>query len=271
MTAVAGRTALVTGAAHGMGRLLALELAGRGAAVVLWDLDGDSAGAVAQEIRAAGGLAHPYVCDVGDRHDVRRTADAVRGHVGDVDILVNNAGVISGRRLLELTDEEIERTFAVNTLAHFWTTRAFLPAMIARDHGHVVTIASASGLAGVPRMTDYAASKHAALGFADSLRAELAQVAPGVRTTVVCPYYVDTGMFAGARTRFPRLLPILRAEDVVDRVVRAVERDEPRVLLPPLVHLLPMVTALPVRWGDRVLELFGVSASMERFVGRGAA
>jgi all-trans-retinol dehydrogenase (NAD+) len=158
----------------------------------------------------------------------------------------------------------------VNALAHYWTTRAFLPAMVEHGSGHVVTIASAAGLAGMPRMAAYAASKHAAVGFADSLRVEVAREAPGVRTTLVCPYYVDTGMFAGARTRFPWLLPILHEEDVVARIARAVERDQERVLLPPLVHLLPLVTALPTRVGDRVMDALGVSASMDRFVGRGS-
>ncbi len=224
MTDVNGRVALVTGAAGGMGHLLALELTAHGADLVLWDVD---------------------------------------------EVLVNNAGVVSGRPLLELTPGQIERTFAVNVLAHYWTTLAFLPAMVERDTGHVVTVASAAGLAGVPRMADYAASKHAAVGFANSLRVELARVAPGVRTTVVCPYYVDTGMFAGARTRFPHLLPILRPQDVVDRIVAAVEHDRARVLMPPLVHLMPLVSALPARLGDRVLDAFGVGVSMDRFVGRG--
>ncbi len=268
MTQVAGRTVLVTGAANGMGRLLSVDLARRGARLVLWDLDEAALESVAGRIRASGGAAWAHACDVGDPAAVRAAAARVREEAGDVDVLVNNAGVVTGRPLLELTEDDIERTFRVNALAPYWTTRAFLPAMVERGRGHVVTVASAAGLAGVPRQTDYAASKHAAVGFADALRVELARTAPGVRTTLVCPFYVDTGMFAGARTRFPRLLPILRPEDVVARIVRAVERDQPRVLLPPLVHLMPLVSALPSRLGDRVLDAFGVNASMDHFVGR---
>ena len=74
----------------------------------------------------------------------------MRAAAGDVDILVNNAGIVSGQPLLELTDGQIERTFAVNTLALFWTTRRFLPAMKDRGSGHVVTVASAAGLIGTP-------------------------------------------------------------------------------------------------------------------------
>lgn len=269
MTDVNGRVVLVTGAGSGMGRLLALSLAARRARLVLWDVDDDALERVAAEIRVHGGTAHPYLCDVSDRVEVGAAAEKVRSDVGDVDVLVNNAGVVSGRLLLDLTDEQIERTFAVNVLAHYWTTRAFLPAMVQRDAGHVVTIASAAGLAGVPRLAAYVASKHAAVGFADSLRVELSRVAPGIRTTLVCPYFVDTGMFAGARTTFPRLLPILHSEDVVARTVRAVEHDRSRVLMPPMVHLMPLVTALPPRLGDRVLDLFGITTSMDEFVGRG--
>jgi all-trans-retinol dehydrogenase (NAD+) len=185
-----------------------------------------------------------------------------------VDVLVNNAGVVGGRPLLELSDAQIETTFAVNTLALFWTTRAFLPAMIERGSGHLVTIASASALIGVAKLSDYAASKWAAMGFDESLRAELRTLAPGVRTTVVCPYYVDTGMFRGVRSRFPRLLPILREEDVAAAIVRAVQRDRRRLVLPPLVGLLPLLRVLPVGAFDRIATFLGVNASMDAFRGR---
>ena len=136
----------------------------------------------------------------GRRHRPGGLSEAAAGsdEVGPVDVLVNNAGVISGQLLSELTDEAIERTLAVNTLALFWCTRAFLPAMVERRRGHVVTLASAAGLVGVVRQTDYSASKHAAVGFAESLRFELRRYAPEVHTTLVCPFYINTGMFDGA-------------------------------------------------------------------------
>ena len=130
-------------------------------------------------------------------------ADEVRSAAGEVDVLVNNAGIVSGRPLLELSDERIERTFAVNTLALFWTSKAFLPAMTARGSGHIVTVASAAGLIGTARETDYAASKFAAVGFNEALRLELRRSAPGVKTTLVCPYYIDTGMFDGRQDAVP--------------------------------------------------------------------
>ena len=98
--------------------------------------------------------------------------------------------------------------------------------MKARGSGHIVTVASAAGLIGTARETDYAASKFAAVGFDEALRQELRRSAPGVRTTVVCPYYIDTGMFKGVKTRFPLLLPVLKEQEVADRVLKAVRRNQ---------------------------------------------
>ena len=197
-----------------MGKMLAEQLAARGARIILWDVNTRALSEVVAEMHRRGHTdARGYACDVGDVHAVNETAAKIASEVGPVDILVNNAGVVSGARFLELTPEKIERTFRVNTLSLFWTTRAFLPGMIERRRGHIVNIASASGLMGVAKLADYSASKWAAIGFDESLRAELRKLAPAVRTTVVCPYYVDTGMFHGVRTRFSFLLPILQPDD----------------------------------------------------------
>lgn len=269
MTDVRGRIALVTGGASGIGRLLALELARRGATPVVWDVDeGGLADAVAELGRLSSGKARGYSCDVRDPDAVRSSADEVRRDVGDPMVVVNNAGVVSGARLVDLSEEAVRRTFEVNVLGLFWVTKAFLPAMIEANAGHVVTVASAAGLVGVARQTDYSASKHAAVGFDESLRVELHKSAPRVRTTVVCPYYVDTGMFEGVRTRVPFLLPILKQGDVAERIADAIARDRRVLVLPPMVRLLPVLRVLPPTVFDRVMDLFGVNVSMEHFVGR---
>ena len=182
---------------------------------------------------------------------------------------MNNAGVVSGKPLLELTDEQIEQTLRVNALAPFWVTRAFLPGMLQRGSGHVVTIASAAGLIGTPRQTDYAASKHAAVGFAEALRFELKRSSPGVKTTLVCPFYVDTGMFAGVKTRFPQLLPILKLDDVVGAIVKAIQDDTPQVQMPFMVRTLPAMRLLPIWAFDALADFFGVTRAMDEFTGRG--
>jgi all-trans-retinol dehydrogenase (NAD+) len=247
---------------------MALEMARRNATVAVWDLDRPLLDIVVKDITAEGGRAVAHTCDVADREAVREAAGLVRRDVGPVDVLVNNAGIVSGRSFLDLTPEDVERTFRVNTLAHFWTAQEFLPSMVERDSGHLVEISSAAGLLGTPRMTDYAASKHAVVGFTESLRLELARVAPGVRTTLVCPSYIDTGMFEGAEVRARRLVPLLRQEDVAAAVVRAVEQDRERLYMPPLVYSVAPLRILPTRVFDRALDLLGISSSMDGFAGR---
>ncbi|MFH1468610.1 MAG: SDR family oxidoreductase [Pseudomonadota bacterium] len=269
MSRFEGSRTLITGGAAGIGRLLALEAARRGAEVIVWDLAEEAMARTVAEITALGQRpAHGYRCDVGDRAQVYAVAEQVVEEVGPVDILVNNAGVVSGKTFLELPDERIELTFRVNTLALFWTTKAFLPGMMRRDRGHVVTVASAAGWIGVKGLADYSASKFAAVGFDESLRQELKANAPGVHTTVVCPYYIDTGMFEGVKTRFPAILPILEPEKVALEIADAIARNRTRLMLPPIVYSVPLLRGLPLRAFDRVANVLGINASMEEFKGR---
>lgn len=271
MTEISGRTVVITGGASGMGRLLALKMARLGATVVVYDLDAGALESVVEEIKASTGRdAHGFVCDVSDREEVYLTAEKVHESVGAVDILVNNAGIVSGRRFMDLPDEKIEAVIGVNVLALYWMTRSFLPDMLERGSGHVVTIASAAGLLGVDKQTDYSASKHAAIGFTESLRVELKKTGyPNVRTTIVEPFYVDTGMFEGVKTRFRRILPILKQEEVTDRIVKAVQRDRQELKMPFIVNLVPAFRLLPVDLFDRLADFFGINASMDEFRGRG--
>jgi len=268
MSAIAGSISLITGGGSGLGRLVARKLAARGSTIVLWDLSQAALDAVVAQIRDAGGQAHGYICDVSDRQQVAAVAERVRAEVGAVDILVNNAGVVSGQSILDLTAEKIERTFNVNVLGLFWVTKAFLPEMVERNRGHIVSIASASGLIGVAKLGDYAASKWAVVGFDESLRVELKRTAPAVMTTVVCPFYINTGMFRGVKSRFPALLPILEEEYVAERLVAAVAGNRRRLILPRLVFLVPAMRILPVAWFDAIADFLGVNVSMEEFVGR---
>jgi all-trans-retinol dehydrogenase (NAD+) len=140
--------------------------------------------------------------------------------------------------------------------------------MLERDRGHVVTVASAAGLVGTSRLTDYCASKHAAVGFDESLRLELKRQRSRVLTTVVCPFYVSTGMFEGVRTRFPSILPILEPEYVVDRIVHAIRKNRRRVVLPRVVATTYLGRLLPVPAFDALMEFLGVNRSMDEFRGR---
>jgi all-trans-retinol dehydrogenase (NAD+) len=272
MTTIAGKHVVITGAGSGIGRLVASRMAAKGAPVTLLDISEDGLRRAVEQILGAGGRARSYKCDVSDRETVARLASQIVQEAGPVDILVNNAGVVSGDWLLDLSDAQIERTFGVDALGLFWMTRAFLPAMIERNSGHIVNVASAAGLVGSCEETDYAASKHAAVGFDEALRMELRRKAPAVRTTVVCPYYIDTGMFTGVRTRFPWLLPILKEDQVAERIVRAVEANQGRVVMPPAVRAVPVLREiLPLRTFDKLVDALGVNDAMASYTGRNTA
>ncbi|HXV65061.1 MAG TPA: SDR family oxidoreductase [Vicinamibacteria bacterium] len=265
MTRLGQSRVVVTGAASGLGRCMALEISRRGGALYLLDLDGERLARVSKEIASAGGAVEAFVCDVSDR----RAVYGVASRLGEpVDVLINNAGVVSGSSFLEIPDEEIERSLKVNTLSLFWTTKAFLPGMLERNRGHLVTIASAAGLIGVARLSDYCASKWAAVGLDESLRVELKKRGANIKTTVVCPYFVDTGMFEGVASRFPFLLPILSETRLTEMILRAIEADRPRLFTPPLVHSIAWLRVLPVRWFDAVSNFMGINDAMNHFVGR---
>jgi len=262
------RTVLITGAASGLGRLLAQKMGARGAKLVLWDVDAEGLERVRAELAAAGRTVAAYPCNLRDRAAIASAAAAALRDHGHVDVLVNNAGVVSGKALLEASDDDVLRTFEVNTLALFWTTRAFLPEMTRRDSGHIVTIASAAGIVGTSRLVDYCSSKHAAVGFDESLRLELKRLGSRIRTTVVCPFYIATGMFTGVKTRFQWLLPILEPDYATDRILRAIERDHRRLIMPRVVYGTFLGRVLPVPVFDSLMEFLGVNRSMDDFVGR---
>ena len=269
MTTVNNSRVLITGAASGIGKLLAQRLAESGARLVLWDIDRQGLDQAKAELADAGHSAETYPCDLSDHEEINNVAALTLEEGGPIDILINNAGIVSGKSLLELSDAEIERTFQVNTLALFWTVRAFLPSMLEQDSGHVVTIASAASLAGAPKLTDYSASKFAAFGFDESLRLELEQHGSKVTTTIVCPYYIDTGMFDGVKTRFSWLLPILQPDYVVRRSISAIEKNRRRLIMPRFMYASWLTRLLPVAWYDVLMDFFGVTHSMDDFHGGG--
>ncbi|UCF01136.1 MAG: SDR family oxidoreductase [Deltaproteobacteria bacterium] len=268
MADFSNKITLITGGACGLGRFIALKMAARGSHVVLWDIADESLAEIATEMSAAGYQATLYHCDVSDREMVYDTADKVRNQVGRVDILMNNAGVVSGRPFLECTDDQLRRTMEVNALAHFWTVKAFLPDMVRANSGYIVTIASAGGIVGSAGLVDYAASKFAAFGFDEALRAELKKQKLNIHTAVVCPYFMKGDMFEGVKTRFSFLLPILNAEQVSERIVNTIARKKRRLIMPPLVYATWPLRLLPVAIFDKAATFLGINDAMDQFRGR---
>jgi all-trans-retinol dehydrogenase (NAD+) len=263
---VTGQIALVTGAGGGIGRLLSLKLAALGCRVVCWDVAKQANEETVRQIKAAKGEAFGYYVDLTKREDIYRTAELVKTEIGKVEILVNNAGVVTGKSLLDCPDEQILRTFDVNILAHFWTVKSFLPDMIMQDKGHIVTVASLAGMNGINRLVDYCSSKFAAVGFDEALRAEL-QIdgRNGVKTTVICPYFVKTPLFEGIDSR---ILPVLEPEEVAESTIKAILTDEMICIIPGYCNFVQMVKALlPTKALLHVIHAFGLGDTMSAFQG----
>lgn len=278
---IRGAVVVITGGASGIGLEMALECARRGArAIAIWDLDEEAGRAAATRLgseakpadsagrAASSGIAKFYRVDVTDSASVTDAAAQSLADFGRVDVLINNAGVVTGKDFLDLTDDDVRQTFEVNTLSHYRTTREFLPGMLERDRGAIVTIASAAGLVGVARQTDYSASKFGAVGFAESLRAELRHRGSNVHTLLYCPYYISTGMFDGVKTKVPALLPILEPADAGRQVIDALEAGHQLKVAPPFVKAVQFAKGLPVPILDRLLDLSGINETMDDFVGR---
>lgn len=144
---VSGQVVLITGGASGIGRIMAEKFAERGARIVIWDVNESGLKETKDHLNQRHGkqVCSSFVCDISDRETVYRTAEEVRAQIGCIDILVNNAGIVNGKRLLQLDDSKIVKLLEINTLSHFWTVKAFLPDMISRRRGHIVSIASIAG------------------------------------------------------------------------------------------------------------------------------
>ncbi|KAL5014414.1 hypothetical protein ScPMuIL_008684 [Solemya velum] len=215
----------------------------------------DSNDATADEIKKNGGTATSYQCDVSSIDDIKRVSGRVRKDVGEVDILVNNAGILYGGELLKMDEKHIQRTFDVNTMAHFWTVREFLPAMIQNNRGHIVTISSMSAKSGTAFLIDYSASKYAVYGFTEALAEELDILGhTGIKTTTVCPFFVNTGLVKEMKAGYGK---ILEPKEVASAAIDGILTDEPVVLVPNrlwvelhLASIRHVTDQLPLAWRD---------------------
>jgi NAD(P)-dependent dehydrogenase (short-subunit alcohol dehydrogenase family) len=222
------RVAIITGTSRGIGRAIARAFASEGAIVMGVGRHRETGDAAMEEIRAAGGQARFFECDVSDETRVNAVVAEVLSEHGRVDILVNNAGIQHEAKLIEQTVADFDRVVRVNLLGTFLFTRAVLPAMIARGRGVIVNMSSVLGLVGDPLLPVYCATKAGILGLTRSTA--VAYAAHGVRVNAICPGDVDTELnqkyFAsqpdpvGFRARVEREYPVKRIASV-DEVARA--------------------------------------------------
>ena len=187
---VAGRVAIVTGAASGIGEASAIRLAEEGAAVVCADINGEGANKVAAAIVASGGRALGYAIDISDSAQCDAIVAKAVELYGAVDILVNNAGVNLPGVFHEVTNATIEKTLSVNVMGAMYLTRAALPYMLKNSRGSIVNMSSVNGLVSEPFLSVYSASKGAIVMFTRGIALDYAKT--GIRCNAICPGWVDT-------------------------------------------------------------------------------
>ena len=223
MTKFKKRTILITGAASGIGRLLVNESLYLGAKqVVLWDINESGLETAKNELTNQGYNVLTDLVDMSQSEQIIAGAKKLKDNNITIDILFNNAGIVVGKTFEEHSHKDIERTIDINVKGLMHAALEFLPDMINQRHGHIINIASAAGLIANPKMSVYASSKWAVIGWSESLRLEMEKDDTGVHVTTVMPGYIDTGMFDGVRP--PLLTPVLTPEFIVEKIIEAVQR-----------------------------------------------
>lgn len=202
MSVFKNKIAIVTGAASGIGRALALDLAKQGADVVLADVQLDKANQVADEIRAAGKKATAHFLDVTDCAAVEGFVARIADEKGRLDYMFNNAGIAIIGEFRDLSTADWKRILDINVSGVFAGTAAAYAVMIKQGSGHIVNTASVAGLIPAPGLAAYCASKHAVVGLSTSLRSEAAGY--GVNVSAVCPGFINTPIFDSKSVGIPK-------------------------------------------------------------------
>ncbi|MEM9352696.1 MAG: SDR family NAD(P)-dependent oxidoreductase [Planctomycetota bacterium] len=247
MKQLAGRTALVTGAAGGIGRALSVRLAREGCRLVLLDVDQARLEETAHLTQSVDTRLRR--CDLSDAAELQAAALFAQAQFAGVDLLVNNAGVGYFGKTEQMAPEHCDRLIDVNLRAPMQLTRALLAGLLARGDAHVLNVASFLGLVAPRRLAAYSATKFGLVGFGESLRAEYGRAGLGV--TTLCPGFVDTGMFGVAphgpdreEAQRPPGWMLTSPEKVAERALRAVQRNQRLVVMQPYAKALFWVKRL---------------------------
>ena len=259
---------LITGGASGIGKIMGRMALERGAMrFIIWDINLTGIEQTRKELSSYGKVKG-YVVNVADNDIVTAAYRKTVEDCGPIDILINCAGIVTSNKTFDQqTPEEIVRTMNINAIAPMFVTRAILPDMLKRNSGHICNITSAGGMLSNPKMSVYAASKWAATGWSDSVRIELEEMKSNVHVTTVAPYYINTGMFDGVKSR---IIPILKPEYVCKRVIRAIEKNTRFRGIPFGFHFIRFCQAiLPTTIFDFIFgKVVGIYHAMDEFTGR---
>jgi short-subunit dehydrogenase len=259
---------LITGGASGIGKIMGRIALEKGAScLIIWDINPHNITAAIKELGQYGKV-RGYIVDVSSNELVTEGYNKVVNECGAVDILINCAGIVTSNKTFDqMSSDEMIRTMNINTLAPMFVTRVMLPGMIRRNRGHICNIASAGGMLSNPKMSVYAASKWGAIGWSDSVRIELQDMKSDVHVTTVAPYYINTGMFDGVKSR---IIPILKPEYVAKRIIRAIERNKSFRGIPFGFHFIRFWQfILPTKMFDWFFgKVMGIYHAMDDFTGR---
>ncbi|HEY0138648.1 MAG TPA: SDR family NAD(P)-dependent oxidoreductase [Nannocystis sp.] len=277
------RVAVVTGAASGIGRALALALARRGARLALSDVDVAGLAETTRQARELGAEVFGERVDVAQRDAVGAHAEAVAAHFGAVHQVYNNAGVAFSRTVLDSEYADYERVLAVNLFGVIHGTKAFLPRLIASGAGHVINISSLNGYMAQGQLSHYCASKFAVRGFTEALRIEMLEAGHPVQVTCVHPGGIKTNIASNALARARAAgIPVTAADEARQRtynekllrmdaglaattILRGVERNSPRVLVGNDARAVDvLVRAFPALYQRAVVALGRRLAASER-------
>ncbi|KAF1983491.1 NAD(P)-binding protein [Aulographum hederae CBS 113979] len=254
---------VVTGGSDGIGRIVVGLLAERGIRVAVMDIQ-------PLTFEAPPNVTY-FHTDLASPTSIAAATSAIKSQLGNPTILINNAGIHSGSHPITTTPPHLlDLNYRINVLSHFHTLSAFLPSMIAANHGMVLTVASLAAHASAPLMAAYAGSKAAAMATHEVLHAELATVhkAPKVRTVLVCPAFMRTKLFQGFDEGDGWVMYALEPETVAEGIVKAVLRGRSDVLVMPGAGwaLAVKLRGMPSWWGYGLRK--GFVKLMSRFVGR---
>jgi len=270
-----GEVVFLTGAAGGFGSLLAKKLAKKGCTLILVDINQKELTEVADSINQTTSepKAFPFVCDITNFQKLEEVAKKVGETVGHPTLLINNAGLLAGKYFMDMSLDEVHRTFAVNTFAHYYTVKLFLPRMLELNYGHIVSVSSILGMDSVAGVAEYGPSKSAATAFMHSIRQEIRMLKKdNVHCTNVLPYKASTLMFKGVASRF-KYFPILETQcpdHITNKIIDAIEKRQVTVYVPRILYFaIALLHVLPHNAFNYVYDFLHVNQAMQTYVGRG--